>query len=543
LTRGHTNWKGEATEAVIFVNGNLITMDSHRPRAQAIAIRDGTIIGVGNNEEMLSVAEQNAKVIDLDGKTVLPGFADSHVHLIEYGLMLSSTIVDVREARSIDEIKEIIGKKAREKPRRNWIVGHGWDTTLLAERRPPNRWDLDEVAPNNPVMITDMGGHLCSANTLALKLANIGKDTESPPGGKIDKDPDTGAPTGILRETAATKIEELIAYRDEEIVTALSYALHEAVEHGLTSVHCIVQTAQHIRAFQKLLARGELPLRVYLLISSSLLQNLSSLGLYTGFGNPKLKIGAIKVMLDGSIEGRTAALTKPYEGEPDNSGIPWLTEEKLYDIVSQAHKAGFQLAIHAIGDRAIHMVLDSMERMLKETPRRDHRHRIEHASLLDNKSIGRMNNLGVIASVQPIFMAPDMDWMLEPLGHNRATELGERYRTLLNAGVTVTAGSDCPADSTMSPLMGIQSAVTRHGFVPVEKITVEQALSLYTINSAFASFEEESRGTIQVGKQADLVVLSGDPMGISPDKIGDIKVDMTIVNGEVVYKRALPKKC
>jgi len=543
LTRGHTNWKGEATEAVIFVNGNLITMDSHRPRAQAIAIRDGTIIGVGNNEEMLSVAEQNAKVIDFDGKTVLPGFADSHVHLIEYGLMLSSTIVDVREARSIDEIKEIIGKKAREKPRRNWIVGHGWDTTLLAERRPPNRWDLDEVAPNNPVMITDMGGHLCSANTLALKLANIGKDTESPPGGKIDKDPDTGAPTGILRETAATKIEELIAYRDEEIVTALSYALHEAVEHGLTSVHCIVQTAQHIRAFQKLLARGELPLRVYLLISSSLLQNLSSLGLYTGFGNPKLKIGAIKVMLDGSIEGRTAALTKPYEGEPDNSGIPWLTEEKLYDIVSQAHKAGFQLAIHAIGDRAIHMVLDSMERMLKETPRRDHRHRIEHASLLDNKSIGRMNNLGVIASVQPIFMAPDMDWMLEPLGHNRATELGERYRTLLNAGVTVTAGSDCPADSTMSPLMGIQSAVTRHGFVPVEKITVEQALSLYTINSAFASFEEESRGTIQVGKQADLVVLSGDPMGISPDKIGDIKVDMTIVNGEVVYKRALPKKC
>ena len=543
MTRGHTNWKGEATEAVIFVNGNLITMDSHRPRAQAIAIRDGTIIGVGNNEEMLSVAEQNAKVIDLDGKTVLPGFADSHVHLIEYGLMLSSTIVDVREARSIDEIKEIIGKKAREKPRRNWIVGHGWDTTLLAERRPPNRWDLDEVAPNNPVMITDMGGHLCSANTLALKLANIGKDTESPPGGKIDKDPDTGAPTGILRETAATKIEELIAYRDEEIVTALSYALHEAVEHGLTSVHCIVQTAQHIRAFQKLLARGELPLRVYLLISSSLLQNLSSLGLYTGFGNPKLKIGAIKVMLDGSIEGRTAALTKPYEGEPDNSGIPWLTEEKLYDIVSQAHKAGFQLAIHAIGDRAIHMVLDSMERMLKETPRRDHRHRIEHASLLDNKSIGRMNNLGVIASVQPIFMAPDMDWMLEPLGHNRATELGERYRTLLNAGVTVTAGSDCPADSTMSPLMGIQSAVTRHGFVPVEKITVEQALSLYTINSAFASFEEESRGTIQVGKQADLVVLSGDPMGISPDKIGDIKVDMTIVNGEVVYKRALPKKC
>jgi predicted amidohydrolase YtcJ len=543
LIRGHRNWKGEATEAVIFVNGKVFTLDSHKPRAEAIAIRDGTIIGVGNNDETLSVAGKNAKVIDLEGKTVLPGFADSHVHLIEYGLMLSSTILDVREARSIDEIKEMVGKRAREKPRRNWIVGHGWDTTLLAEGRPPNRWDLDEGAPNNPVMITDMGGHLCSANTLALKLANIEKDTESPLGGKIDKDPDTGEPTGILRETAAMRIEELITYSDEEIVTALSHALHEAVGHGLTSVHCIVQTAQHIRAFQKLLMRGELPLRVYLLISSSLLQNLSSLGLYTGFGNPKLKIGAIKVMLDGSIEGRTAALTKPYEGEPDNSGIPWLSEEKLYDIVSKAHQVGFQLAIHAIGDRAIHMVLDSMERILKETPRGDHRHRIEHASLLDDKSIDRMKNSGVMASVQPIFLTPDMDWMLEPLGHNRATELGERYRTLLKAGVTVTAGSDCPADSTMSPLRGIQSAVTRHGFAPAEKITVRQALSMYTINSAFASFEEESKGTIEVGKLADLVVLSGDPVAISSDKIGDIKVDLTLVDGEVVYKRALPKKC
>ncbi len=540
--REHANSKGEAPGALVFVNGNVITFDPHKPRSEAIAIRDGTIIGVGNNEETLSVAGNDANVIDLHGKTLLPGFADSHVHLIEYGLMLSATILDVREARSIDEIKEMVRKRAGETPRRNWIVGHGWETTLLAEGRPPNRWDLDEVAPNNPVMITDLGGHLCSVNTLALKLANIGEDTESPPGGKIDKDPNTEEPTGILRETAATRIEELITYSDEEIITALRLALDEAVRNGLTSVHCIVQTSQHIRTFQKLLMRDELPLRVYLLISASLFQNLSSLGLCTGFGNPKLKIGAIKVMLDGSIEGHTAALTEPYEGEPDNLGISWLNEEKLYDIVSKAHKAGFQLAIHAIGDRAIHVALDSIERILKEKPRRDHRHRIEHASLLDNKLIGRLQKLGLIASVQPIFITSDMDWMLEPLGYRRATELGERYRTLLNAGVMVTAGSDCPADSTMSPLLGIQSAVTRHGFAPAEKITVKQALSLYTINSAFASFEERSRGTIDVGKLADLVVLSDDPMTISSDKIGDIKVDKTIVDGQVVYTRALPKQ-
>jgi len=525
--------------AVIFVNGNVITLDPSKPRAGAIAIRDGKIIGVGTDEEMLSVAGKNAKVIDLEGRTVLPGFADSHVHLIEYGLMLSSAILDVREKRSIDEIKEMVRMKAREKPRGSWITGHGWDTTILAERRSPNRWDLDEAAPNNPVMITDTGGHLCSVNSLALRLANIGKDTESPPGGKIDKDPDTGEPTGVLCETATIGIEKMVAYSDEDLVTALSCALYEAVGHGLTSVHCIVQTSQHIRVFQKLLVRDELPLRVYLMISTSLLPHLVGLGLHTGFGDPKLKIGAIKVMLDGSIEGRTAALTKPYEGEPDNLGILWLSEEKLYDIVGRAHKAGFQLAVHAIGDRAIRMVLDSIERILKEKPKEDHRHRIEHASLLDEESISRMRNLGVIASVQPIFITPYMDWMFEPLGYKRATELGERYRTLLDAGVKVTAGSDLPADSTMSPLLGIQSAVTRHGFALGERITVKQAISLYTINSAYASFEEKLRGSIETGKLADLVVLSDDPLAIPTDRIGDIKVDMTIVGGEVVYASKL----
>ncbi len=521
----------------VLVNGNVITLNPLNPNAGAIAISDEKIIGVGSDEEILSVADENAKVIDLDGRTVLPGFADSHVHLIEYGLVLSSVVLDVREARSIDEIKRMVRKKAIGQPKGSWIVGHGWDTTILAEGRPPNRWDLDEAAPNNPVMITDMGGHLCSVNSLALKLANIGKDTELPLGGKIDKDTDTGEPTGVLREAATVQVEELITYEDEDLIVGLRHALDEAVGHGLTSIHCIVQTPQHIRVFQKVLMRDELPLRVYLMISSSLLPHLLSLGLHAGFGNPKLKIGAIKVMLDGSIEGRTAALTHPYEGEPDNFGIPWLNEEKLYDLVGKAHKAGFQLAIHAIGDRAIHMVLDSIERILKEEPRADHRHRIEHASLLDDDSINRLRKLGMITSVQPIFIDPHIDWMLEPLGHKRATELGERYRSLLDAGVKVAAGSDCPADSTMSPLLGVQSAVSRYGFALAERITVREAISLYTINAAYACFEEKSRGSIEVGKLADLVVLSDDPLAIPPDRIRDIKVDMTIADGKIVYIR------
>ena len=524
-------------EAIVFGNGNVITLNPSKPRAGAVAVENGRIIGVGTDEEALAVAGKNAKRVDLEGRTVLPGFADSHVHLIEYGLLLSSASLDVRKARSIDEIKELVRARVREKPGGSWITGHGWDTTILAENRPPNRWDLDAVAPKNPVMITDMGGHICSVNSLALKLADIGKDTESPRGGKIDKDPDTGEPTGLLRETAAMRVDELITYTDEELIVALSHALDKAVEQGLTSVHCIVQTPQHIRVFQQLLMRDKLLLRVYLMIYSSLLPHLLALGLHTGFGNPKLRIGAIKVMLDGSIEGYTAALTQPYEGQPDNLGIPWLSENKLYDIVSKAHKAGFQLAIHAIGDRAIHMVLDSLERILKEEPRMDHRHRIEHASLLDDKSITRIKNLGVIASVQPIFITPDMDWMIRPLGHRRATELGERYRTMLDAGIQVTAGSDCPADSTMSPLLGMQSAVNRHGFAQEQRITIEEAISLYTINPAYASFEENVRGSIEVGKLGDLVVLSDDPLAVPEDKIDDISVDMTVVNGEIVYAR------
>jgi len=523
--------------AVVFVNGNVITLDPSKPRAGAIAIRDNRIIGVGTDEEMLSVAGKNKKVIDLEGRTVLPGFADSHVHLVEYGLILSSVILDIRDTRSIEEIKEIIRKRAREKPVGSWVTGHGWSTTDLAERRAPNRWDLDEAAPNNPVMITDAGWHVCSVNSLALKLANIGKDTESPPGGKIDKDLDTGEPTGVLCETAVTSIEELITYSDEELIKALRCALNEAVGLGITSVHCAHENAQHIRVFQKLLTRNEFPLRVYLMVPASLLPHLLGLGLRAGFGDPKLKIGAIKVLLDGTIERHTAALTRPYEGEPDNLGLLWLSEKELHGIASRAHKAGFQLAIHAIGDRAIHVALDSIQRVLKEKPRMDHRHRIEHASMLDEESVSRMKNLEVMASVQPIFIGSNIDWMLEPLGYKRAAELCERYRTLLDEGVKVTAGSDLPADSTMSPLLGIQSAVTRHGFAPREKITVEQALPLYTINSAYASFEEKLRGSIEVGKLADLVVLSDDPLSASANRIGDINVDMTIVDGEVVYNR------
>jgi predicted amidohydrolase YtcJ len=278
------------------------------------------------------------------------------------------------------------------------------------------------------------------------------------------------------------------------------------------------------------------------MISASLLPHLLRLGLRTGFGDPKLRIGAIKVMFDGSIEGRTAALKHPYEGEPENLGILWLGEDELYDIVSKAHKAGFQLAIHAIGDRAIHEVLNSMGRILKEAPKDDHRHRIEHASLLDEKSIKRISDLGLIASVQPIFITPDMNWMVGPLGYKRAVKLGERYRTLIDEGVRVAGGSDCPADSTMSPLRGVQSAVTRHGFAPAGRITTREALSLYTINSAFASFEEKSRGTIEVGKLADLVVLSDDPLTVPPDQLSDIKVEMTLVDGKVVYTRGRAQK-
>jgi hypothetical protein len=524
------------------VNGNIVTLDPTNPRAEAVAIRDGKIIGVGTSEETKSLFDEKVRIIDLDGKTVLPGFTDCHIHLLGCGIML--TMLDLKGVKSVEEIKEKLRREAERKASGAWIVGHGWDDSTLAEKRLPTRWDLDEAAPDNPVTLMRVCGHISCINSKALELANITAETEPPLGGKIDKDPETNEPTGIMREAAGFMVLNLVSLGDEDYSQALKRACEEAVSKGLTSIHCmpIMDQAQALqgRAFQILLMRGELPLRVYLQIPAASLSSLVDLGFYTGFGNSRLKIGAIKIVLDGTLGARTAAMLEPFSDDPGNRGILIYNEEKLREIVKKAHTSGFQLAIHCIGDRAAKLALDAIEEALKEKPKRDHRHRIEHASVLNEELIKRMKKLGVVASVQPPFIVSDGRWMLDRVGEARA-EYVYPFKTLLEEGIKLAAGSDCPVEY-MTPLPGIQAAVSRevnlnYTFIPEQRISAEQAIRLYTLDAAYASFEENIKGSIETGKLADLVVLSDDPLRVPTNKIGEIEVEMTIVDGEIVYSK------
>ena len=513
------------------INGNIITLNPSKPHAQAIAIKNNRIVKVGENGEIKPLIKESTKVIDLTGKTALPGFIDTHIHIAGFGKTL--TEVNLRGIQSIKEMQEKLEKRVEKTGEEEWILGRGWDQDRLKEKRYPTRWDLDKVSPNNPVVFTRVCGHLCVVNSRALEKASITAETTPPPGGKIDKDPKTGEPTGILREKAMDLVHRVMPEPSEhQLMEACGLACQKAVEAGLTSVHWIIHSPAEIRVIQKLRSQNKLPLRVYILIPIEFLDHLIRLGLYTGFGDDMARIGGVKILADGSLGARTAALHESYSDDSSTRGMMLHSEEKLEELIVKTHRAGHQLAVHAIGDRAIDVVLTALEKALKKIPRKDHRHRIEHASVLNEKLIRRMKRLGVTASVQPHFVVSDF-WVVDRLGPKRARWVYP-FKTLLQEGVPIVGGSDCPVEP-ISPLLGIWAAVSRESF-PEEQISVEEALRMYTIDAAFASFEEGVKGSIEVGKLADLVVLSDDPRKVPSDEIKDIEVEMTFVGGRMVYE-------
>jgi len=518
---------------LVLTNGNVLTMNPSKPHAQAIAVKDDKIIKVGTDKEIKTWIGKNTKIINLKEKTVVPGFIDTHAHITGYGKSLKQ--INLRGVNSIKEMQKKLKKQIQKTPKGQWILGRGWDQDHLTEKRYPTRWDLDKFSPNNPVVLTRVCGHLCVANSQALETAGITKETKPPPAGQIDKDPKTGEPTGILRENAMNLVWKMIPEpSEEELIEACSLACQKAVEAGLTSVHWLINSPTEMRVIQKLREQNKLPLRVYIVVSVKLLGRLIDLGLHTGFGDSRIRIGSVKIFSDGSLGARTAALFQPYHDEPTRKGIMLYTQKKLNTLVMKAHKADFQLAIHAIGDRAIDMALTALENALKEAPKKNHRHRIEHASVLNKRLIQRMKKLKVIASVQPHFVVSDF-WVADRVGPTRAGWVYP-FKTLIQEGVLTTGGSDCPVEP-IDPLLGIWAAVVREAF-PEERITVDDALRLYTVNAAYASFEEDVKGSIDVGKLADLVVLSREPYEVSPNEIRDVKVEMTIVGGKVVYVKS-----
>jgi predicted amidohydrolase YtcJ len=518
---------------LVLMGGNVLTMNPSQPHAEAIAIKKDRIVKVGTNVEIIQWIGKNTKVIELKKRTVVPGFIDTHIHVCDFGRFL--TWIDLKGVKSIEKMKRRIRKRAQETPEEKWILGHGWDQTSFVEKRYPNILDLDEASPDNPVVLYHLSGRMCVVNSKALELAGVTKETSAPSGGTIEKNAETGEFTGVLGDNAMDLVWKVIPEPiEEEIMEAACLACEKIVEAGVTSVHWMVSSSTEIRIIKRLRAENKLPLRVYIIASANVLDHITGSDSCTDFGDNLVRIGGVKFFADGSLAARTAALHEPYSDDHTTKGRLLYTQEEMNALVVEAAKANFRLVIHAMGDEAIDAALTAFEKTLMEAPRKNHRYRIEHASVLNKELIQRIKKLEVVVSMQPRSIISEFSvWSAaDRLGPTRARWLYP-LKTLIKEGIRVSGGSDCPMEP-LSPFSGIQAAVARQ-FFPEERITVNEALRMYTANAAYASSEEDIKGSIEEDKLADLTVISRDPRTTPPSKIEDIKVKMTIVGGKVVY--------
>ena len=518
----------EATLAIL--NAEILTLDPKRPNARAIAVRNGRIVALGTDAEIKKCTGNKTRIIDAKRKTVVPGLVDCHVHMTGFGPFLHE--LNLREVQSINELQIRLREYAGAHREAKWIRGGRWDQERLAEKRLPTRWDLDAVVADKPVLLVRVCGHMAVVNSKAMHVAGITRKT-SVDGGKVDLDPKSGEPNGIIRENALDLVFKAIPKSSlQELEETCLLASRKAVKSGLTCVHWMVESTDEIRVLRKLDSAGKLPLRVFLGVSIRLLDELKQLQLLEDHEDSMVKIGFVKILADGSLGAHTAALKSPYSDDPTTCGMLLYSQRNLENLVFEAHKAGFQLAIHAIGDQAIEVVLKTYEKALEAFPKVNHRHRIEHCSVLNPKLIDWMKRLGVTASVQPHFVVSD-SWTVDRVGKKRSRWIYP-FKTLISKGLIVVSGSDCPVEK-IDPLLGIWAAVTQNR--PLERLTVSEALRTYTINAAHASFDENEKGTIQVGKLADFTVLSDNLFNFEPDKLKSVAVEMTIVGGKVVYAR------
>ena len=523
------------------INGKIWTGNASQPQAEAVACRAGRIVAVGTGAEIRAWIGPATEVVDLAGKLVVPGFNDAHLHFLEGGRNLAS--VQLRDARSQAEFRDRIRDFAAKTPKGRWILGGSWDHENWKPTELPDRRLIDAVTPDNPVFVSRLDGHMALANSRALELAGITRNTPDPAGGTIVRDA-SGEPTGVLKDAAMAPVDRVIppAGRDE-MAEAARAAMRYAAANGVTSVQDMSASPEVLGVYQDLLAAGELTVRIYGAQPLASVERLAAVGLHAGFGGEKLKIGILKGFADGSLGSTTALFFEPYADAPKASGLAandMIPESKMRGHIAAADKAGLQVAIHAIGDKANHIVLG----MFQEAGRgRDRRFRIEHAQHLRAEDIRRFGELHVIASMQPYHLIDDGRWAEKRIGPARAKGT-YAFRSLLDSGAVLAFGSDWPV-APMQPLMGIYAAATRRtlddlhpdGWIPEQKIGVAEALRAFTSGSARASFEEKIKGTIEPGKLADLAVLSRDILAIPPPEIKKTSIEMTIFDGKVVYKR------
>lgn len=535
---------------IILVNARVWTGNPDLPWAEAVAVRGDRILAVGTNKDVRRIAAPAAVVLDFKGGLVLPGFNDSHTHFLSGGFALLS--IQLRDVRSKEEFAARIAAKARSLAKGQWIINGDWDHTQFTPAELPRREWIDAVTPDNPVFINRMDAHMCLANSLALRIAGINKDTPVPAGGEILKDPKTGEPTGILKDAAMALVNRHIPEPTwKEKIAAAEAALRHAARFGLTSLTDMAD-ASTFEVYEELSKQGRLTGRLTVYIPITEVDLFERLKLKTPSAGAMLKLGGLKGFVDGSLGSATALFFEAYTDNPGTRGLfadQMQPEGIMEKRILEADRASLQVAIHAIGDRANAVLLDIFERTIKADGPRDRRWRIEHAQHLRPSDLDRFGRLGIIASVQPYHASDDGRWAEKKIGPVRV-KTTYAFRSLIDHGAVLACGSDWTV-APLDPLSGIFAAVTRRtndggnqgGWIPEQKITLEEAVRGYTLNGAFAEFAEKEKGSLEPGKLADITVLDRDIFSLGPDSISQARCRLTMVGGRIIYQagRTNPK--
>ena len=523
---------------LVLQNANVITIDRQHPRARSVAVRDGRFAAIGNGDNLADLIGPDTEVLDIAGKTVLPGFIDAHIHVLTSGIR--HVMAADCALPSIRDVQAALRQQTAGVPAGQWVQGFKYDDTKTEENRFLNRHDLDAVSTDHPILVAHRAGHVYYTNSLGLERAGFTRDTPDPHGGRFGRDESTGELNGMMYERAV----EPITYNHLPVVTpdirmqGLRRICRMLNEVGLTSVHDAKVSNIELETYQQGHQNGDLTLRAYLLMYHDHFEALRDAGVRSGFGDDRLRIGGIKMVADGAIAARTAYLSEPYVGSPCDHGILAMSADEIEERVMQVHGAGFQVCIHANGDSAIDAVLSAYQKAQEAHPRQDPRHRLEHCTVVNPDLLGRIKALGCVATPfctyiyyhgekMPFYGESRVEWMFA-------------QRSFLDYGINATGATDYPP-GPYEPLLGIQSCVTRTDSTgrvwgANQAVSVEEALRIYTLHGAYASFEEDTKGSIEVGKLADMVVLDQDPTQIDPMTIKDIPVLRTVVGGKTVYE-------
>lgn len=528
----------------IFINGQVYTMNPKEPIVQSIFIHNERIVDMGTNEGILLQWGRNgAKIIDLEGRAVLPGLIDSHLHISSVGI--NSQELDLTNVKSTADLLDSIEKWAVNMKPGEWILGRGWDENVFPDRRIPSIEELDKVSSNKPLFLPRICGHAFLVNSTALKISGYHPNMNIPYGGTIVLDPNTNKPNGLLLETASTIISKHIPEKSYgQLKSALQAGLQQAIRLGLTSIHTndpnyLGGARQTYRLFDELINHEGIGPRSNLLIDYDYLEEMVTSGMSTGYGNDKVRIGAIKLFADGALGGRTAHLSEPYLDDPCNVGNAMYDNEVLFQLIRDIRLQNMPVAIHTIGDQALINVLDILDQF-KPSKYRD---RLIHVSILNEQLIQRLSSPHRMVDLQPKFVSSDYPWIEDRLGKHRA-RFAYPFKSLLDKGVISAGGSDAPIEP-LNPLLGIHAAITRrkageshNGYNESEKLSMYEAIHLFTVGGAYATNEENLKGTLERGKLGDMTILSKDPFQMeSPDELLTTETEMTVIGGEVRYQR------